>query len=538
MKHFTKLLFLFAIILTIFSCKKEYNQINTSADISEYDKFFNLPADAPSVLIRIAEKLKKQNEENPFIANFIKEEGYPLWAHAQIKVTPKKKDTRHFHGTDSSTNSDTLVFIPLAKEQEEFVKGFISCIVQTDILFKLFEGEKFAEYGFDKSENRTAPNADDVAAKIIEFDKNIYGYNYVLITDKRLFDYWDPNLEKPNQFILDLSKSPQPSTFTTQVSFPCGYAPVSGPTGGDPVGGWGYTEVWCTIIFEWQYTDAGGGGGYTPVLSGVTFIPPTDPHGGGDGSTPPKAGDINYGWQVPLCGVMRLTNTTLKYNGGCSQITIENQTFFSIKQFNVDQVSNPCLLDIIENEIGETGCSQYLLKLFQQWNDPSHANQLKFKFSVNDILTQDDGVTPTISRTFFDTDPITGITTAYIKFNGPLLQNASKEFLATIILHELSHVFIYIKNPSVSVLQSHKNIFEEYVDDIALSAHELYPQLSAVDATAMALQGMDDYYLLPGTLDIDPLKNSYCLATYGMSLLYARSIGLEYLNSSKGTRCE
>jgi hypothetical protein len=223
-------------------------------------------------------------------------------------------------------------------------------------------------------------------------------------------------------------------------------------------------------------------------------------------------------------------------------MTIENQTYFAINDYNVSEVNNPCLLDILENEIGKDGCSTYLLKLFQATADPTYANQLKFKFSVNDILTGEDGVTPVMSKTVFTeiVDPITQIktTTAYVKFNREKLQNASKEFLATVILHEITHGFLHIQSPLTDQPTHHKSIFENHVPQIALSVGELYPTLNAVDATAMALQGLDDYFFIPGTTTYDDTKDARCLEYYGMSLSYARNRSLEYLNGTKGTKCQ
>ena len=117
-----------------------------------------------------------------------------------------------------------------------------------------------------------------------------------------------------------------------------------------------------------------------------------------------------------------------------------------------------------------------------------------------------------------------------------MLQNASKEFIATVILHELTHSFYSINVPTSTEYQQHLSIFGGSALKIGQSLIELFPNLTPVDATALALTGLDDV-ILDANGNPDPTRNTYAETNYGMGVVFARNRGLEYSNGTKGTHC-
>lgn len=71
-----------------------------------------------------------------------------------------------------------------------------------ELLFKLFKSEEYALSGFDKSENRTKMNAEEFVAQIMKFEKEMFNQEIYKIKDNRLFDYWDSDTVKPNEFYM------------------------------------------------------------------------------------------------------------------------------------------------------------------------------------------------------------------------------------------------------------------------------------------------------------------------------------------------
>jgi len=96
------------------NCKKE---VVYSAKINTTEKFFELPNDANPVIKRIVEDLKKKNAAHPFVEEFVKKEGFPVWKYA--KITTHRYETTNIITTGEG---DTLVSVPVVKEGTEYVK--------------------------------------------------------------------------------------------------------------------------------------------------------------------------------------------------------------------------------------------------------------------------------------------------------------------------------------------------------------------------------------------------------------------------------
>lgn len=90
------------------------------------ERFFTLPQNASPTLQRIVANLKHHDLEKPFVDNFIKNQGYPLWKHAKITIKT---------GNNNSVlpENDTLVSIPIVEDGKEYVKSILAVKVNTEV---------------------------------------------------------------------------------------------------------------------------------------------------------------------------------------------------------------------------------------------------------------------------------------------------------------------------------------------------------------------------------------------------------------------
>ena len=146
---------LLSVLVLTYSCKKmDYFDV---AKVNITERFFELPKNADPILKRIVEDLKQKNSLHPFVEQFVKNEGLPVWKYA--KITIKRNHTENVSNTEGT---DTLVSVPIVPDGDAYVKDVLKVKINTEVLYKLFMGEQYASNGFDKDPNRTAPNAEDI----------------------------------------------------------------------------------------------------------------------------------------------------------------------------------------------------------------------------------------------------------------------------------------------------------------------------------------------------------------------------------------
>jgi hypothetical protein len=89
--------------------------------------------------------------------------------------------------------------------------------------------------------------------------------------------------------------------------------------------------------------------------------------------------------------------------------------------------------------------------------------------------------------------------TKYIRTTGSLTvniyinygKNSSKEFIAATILHEMIHGYIFSQNIAQNGMEKEEVIANsEYVGWMSASLISLFPNLSSIDANALALGGL------------------------------------------------
>ncbi len=211
---------------------------------------------------------------------------------------------------------------------------------------------------------------------------------------------------------------------------------------------------------------------------------------------------------------------------------------FSLSQINTDEVTNPCLLNAI-NAIGSDGHKSLLLKLYQTYFNGDN-NNFKIRYVQNDGLVNANN-NQISSHTDINTLP-DGTKEVVISINKAHMQYASVQYVSAVILHEITHAYLFFQRPNLLSTEHHDEFLNGLSGSIASSLKELYPSLSINDAKSLGLQGLEDIYLwpvptIPPGYIVDPVKNDISLQKYGIGLQAAKEMSAQYFYGILGTPC-
>ena len=267
-------LFVFTSIIFHFSCTKLDTVFSNASENEKVERFFKLPVNATSQIVRITEDLKKQNKLTGFIPTLIKKEGFALWDKSKSTIQPRAPEKTERENIDNSTNSDSLVYIPLVLENTEYVNSFLLVrITASGISIELYRGREYLNYGYGKLDADTL-NAEKLAMQIMMMEFDVFNHSEFIIKDDKLFNHHF----KLNQlhdihdklFTISRNVSEEVTTCTYIDEQDCPYDPCTGPGGTCDgcvlcVGGdWNCETTW-QIYFEPPFEPTGGGGGtFTP----------------------------------------------------------------------------------------------------------------------------------------------------------------------------------------------------------------------------------------------------------------------------------
>jgi hypothetical protein len=270
---FTAIMFFSATVFC--SCKK----VDTTAQIQNVkERFLHLPAGANPALQRIVEDLRIKDAIHPFIEQFVTNVGFPLWEHAKFGK-PKK---RSIYAKD---DEEEIAEVPVVLDVEKLVNGILSIKLDADPLYKLFKSEDWESWGFNKDPNRTTPNADDVVAKFMAYEKEIWADQFFKIYDNRLFDKWPSGTTRQSSFDISLKFD----DYVIDIDYICDWT-TGGELTGCPPGVdhcYNLVPVFCTgswIVWENGPVDDGDAGGWGSYPGSATGGGSGWNHGGGGSS--------------------------------------------------------------------------------------------------------------------------------------------------------------------------------------------------------------------------------------------------------------
>ena len=315
--------FWLALISLLFfaSCRKsDFESTTTAENPTAIDRFFKLPESADPRLKSIAQSIKSQEKEHPFLNDFTKKTGWPVWSKAKIL------DKSNMSGGQSNADNSALVYVPFVKDAAIIVNAVLAVRMNvSDTAWRLLHASNYESFGFEAATNGNW-NARNVFQFFALFQHDIFGHTKFLIKDKRLFN------TTSNSFIITLKeRNGETVNGRTNRSLEwhevtqcgtwqvCGAgAPPAMPRTSSINDDCYYIDV-CNTYYYDDFNDPSGGTGWT----GISWTSNSGGGGSGSGSwanNDPCANQTNActaGWSpstsyVTLDGV---TYTTENYPG-------------------------------------------------------------------------------------------------------------------------------------------------------------------------------------------------------------------------------
>jgi len=170
-------------LLFYFSCRKSDSGIPAAEKPVSTNRFFNLPESADPRLKSIAQSIMAQEKEHPFLNDFTKRAGWPIWDKVKI-VSPRNMPNSRETGADSGA----LVYIPFVKDNTSTVNAVLAVNMEAaDTSWRILYASNYKAFGFDTTVTNKW-NAKNVFQFFALFDYDIFGHTKFLLKDERLFN--------------------------------------------------------------------------------------------------------------------------------------------------------------------------------------------------------------------------------------------------------------------------------------------------------------------------------------------------------------
>lgn len=511
-----RIIFALAIItlITSLSCQKkiEFNEAATEYSNIE-TRFFNLLPNADPMLQKVANDLKKKERTKPFIRNWVKNNGYPLWNKAIVV----KGNTDNAGRT--SSNTDSFAIIPFSIPGSNAVRSVLNSRINDTIDYRFLEQHKYWQAGFQPN---TIPNANHFMGLIMYTDNLAFGHENFWFRDSRLFKA-NPNAVDSGKYQFVKFKPHIPASGRTNgvvyqvcydVTAPCN-GQVTGCNPGDPCNPY-CTTTHCQDLFVWFESDQNQ---YLNPF-GATYWANNPPIGGG-GTASGGGGDAQ-----------------LDENGNLISYVLFPMVRPSIIK---DSLTNPCLVEA-KSRLTNEKLTNFIIQSY-------YTIATKFaeiRFVEDSTLTYENStiLAPSACR---ETPP--GSNIWRIILNPRLFRPATSslttiEYAACTILHEIVHVLINYKKElglPLALDPPHIQMFFDWTRRMATTLREAFPGMSTEDSFALALSGINDKLGVEfdgaDRMVYDGFFNQMAVDRFGISTVAADSISQEYKNQIKGTLC-
>lgn len=402
----------------------------------------------------------------------------------------------------------------------------------------------YKNYSFTPS--NTATTADEFATFFMVMDNAVFGHNEFYITDPRLLTgsgigngvqnrvaklisvvngKTENNLCEGTIYTVNwLVQDPEHCTCANGASTP----------GGVCNDWWLGTCEDCSNIVTLTITvgdnpgcGGTGGGGEGPIGGGIPIG--GGPSGGGTGGgSPPPYYPCQPNIPTSLLPEPLPPCPPPTGGGGWTQPA-------SLLSVDASQIVDPCLQALIQT-IGESGHQSFILKTYfnHQFNASGTQKKYKVKYLTNTTLIGNNGQ-PVPGSSTVNILP-DGTNEVEITLNPSFFQYTTKEWVTSIILHELFHGIIVVERPDLTTQAlQHTWMFNNLAPlAVAQAIEELYPGIDLHHAIALGMGGMSEGYLIPGTNIIDPVKNQFAQLNYSQNINLAISTGTNYQNAVPG----
>ena len=179
-------------------CKKTEFFANTG-NPGVAEKFFSVPANASPVIRQAIEKMKQQNERQPFVEAFVKNNGYINWEHATVSIRPQANTLM--------ATTDTIIETAVVPDQKQYVSDLFYIKLDGEMMYKLMSVSSYEEFPFMVLAQPTISDgtAEHFFATIAKYQKQIFNTGFYKILDTALFK--NVNIE-PGPIVINVTLYP------------------------------------------------------------------------------------------------------------------------------------------------------------------------------------------------------------------------------------------------------------------------------------------------------------------------------------------
>lgn len=124
-----------------------------------------------------------------------------------------------------------------------------------------------------------------------------------------------------------------------------------------------------------------------------------------------------------------------------------------------------------------------------------------------------------------------GVIKVRTSLNNTALANASKEYIAETIFHEIMHGYFDANGTILDEFAQHVEMATAYLNKEVAALQEVFPGLNTHDAQCMVIGGYADIQTN------NPALLNQILSQYGLTLNDVASTNNSFKNGSKGTKC-
>jgi hypothetical protein len=437
------LAFIFLCIASVLfeSCKKTDSLVKSTLaeDKKLTFQFFNLSASVDPLVMRLANRIKSYNDATPFVSNFARNNGLPIWDKSIVTITNSSSSHRG-GGGGTLQQADTVISVPLVLANDIQVNGSIVARIKGDSIFmKYVLAQDYKAYAFTGSPK--GGTAKSFATYMFVLNRKVFGHQNFTITDERLFV--PPTSERIDSTIRIVSfdtsqhdniKIPATHCELFIISI-CGSNAARSTNLILPGNCYVFYDESCYTVFDdsegWGSGGSGGvgtGGGTSGGTSGGTV-----PGGGGGGSTSP-----------------------IPHHYPCSTPGVCNPPGGGIGWFPtvaIDDVFNPYVADSVTIDTSITNnfpCIQRVIDSLTEYANINAVAQVALKtvFGVNKKINLTIAASSNLPYNIDgETAPGTintsdGTYSTTIQLNKWLLTHATQQYIAATIIHEAVHAYI------------------------------------------------------------------------------------------------
>ena len=221
-------------MLFIVSCRKSDIETPKEEKPTSIERFFNLPESANPKLKAIAQSIRMQEKEHPFLKDFIKRSGLPVWN--KVKMMGSGSGNVASRST-SGGDSTTLVYIPFVQDSAITVNSVLAVKLDpADTAWRILYANNYESFGFDTTVNNTW-NARNVFQFFALFEYEIFGHTKFLIEDERLFntptDSFTVTLKSINGVAINSRTTDEYTMTICTIQTICSPEPVAPPISTD-----------------------------------------------------------------------------------------------------------------------------------------------------------------------------------------------------------------------------------------------------------------------------------------------------------------